>query len=77
MRVKPYIARARKDINGTVTPKVYHDGPVCGLQFFNPEGRVVHDTGARFRGREAREMALRGAHFILEGERIKGGREGL
>lgn len=78
MRVKPYIARARQDVQVAAKATVYQDGAVCGLRFHSEkEGKLLHDTGLRFRGRDAYAMALRGAHFILQGERIAGGRDGL
>lgn len=82
MCVKPYIARARSEVQVAAKATVYQDGAVCGLKFHSipPEGQqavLLHDTGLRFRGRDPYVMALRGAHFIQQGERLSGGREHL
>lgn len=76
--MKPYIVRAREDLlTHSAKPAVYQDGSACGVKFHSEKGALLHDTGPRFRGRDPYAMALRGAHFIIEGTRIPGGREGL
>ena len=76
--MKNYVNVARKALPSgeKVETAVYHAGDACGLRFLH-EGAVVHDTGPRFRGRDPHAMALRGAHFVLQGTRLAGGREGL
>lgn len=79
MRVKPYIVRARRDlqtVSGEIETQLYSNLKSVGVRFL-AEGAVMHDTGPRFRGREPWEMAKRGAHFVLEGERLPSGRTGL
>ena len=81
MRVKPYIVRARNDLaqysGAKVETKIYNWGAACGVQFLVENKGVVHDTGPRYRGHDAEGMAARGVHFILNHERLPGGRTGF
>ncbi len=75
--MKNYVKVARKALSDfgfdkVVKSEIYGDGPACGVRFYFGQ-QTVHDTGARFRGRDSYEMAKRGAHFVQEGTRLAGG----